>query len=1190
MLFLLAFRSVRQLGGVRVVLLMLLCVVVALAVAGVVLAVAPQQTIEDCAAIDQLPDQIPFEECAVLLDIYTQMEGETWKNTIDGYFPWFATNTPCPVTGDPDAGWYGVTCALIDGGLHVTGIQLTGEYPILGGALGNNVIGPIPATIGNLAYLSDFNLSFNNLSALAPVEIPTEIGHLADSLTSLSLVNCGLTGEIPAEIGLLVKLTALDLHGSNHFTGGFPDELNNLENLTYLHLGQWGVQFTDTLPELGGLTKLETLYIHTLPRVSGRIPDSYANLTALKALNLSGNNLNGPFPGWLDELPNLVELYLNGNSLTGPYPSVFSSDKLVGLSISPTDVTHEVPSWVASLDRLEVLALMVGGFGGFTGKLPQEIIERDYRVVNFSGNHFSDQLPSSFWDNPNLEQLTFYDDTLRVTVPNDMNLPALVAVDMWGQHFGGNAAAFAESTNLGQLYLRHGQFGGGIDWVTGLDNLYYLLLSYNRFSGSIPDDFIEASLPNLRYLNLDYNLLTPPANPQAALMVNTLTPGWQATQTVPPDNVTVAEAHATGATLTWDAPDYVADAGFYQITATPRSTFHSGCPAEVVVETPLFAGKGVEEFTVTNLCPKTIYDFEVQTITLPNTNNPNRLESGPSNMAEDDTVITSVVLVATSLDHPTMTLKFDSLMQTLQTAVAANPNSLYVVLTDQYGEGNTAIYVLAGDEPLKINGLPNPVTSQLDPTLTEYDMSNSGVLTEGAAGNDLGAFIRWARITYAPTLDIPYSFSFIGHGIPLAPAAPNLFCYFPIATRPNGQDACDEPDRLPAWTYDDPWIFPPLPSQQDINPDWTDATSQGLISPYTLAQALEMGTTGGLRPLSILDIVHCFAGTVEEFYEVSRSPTTGAPLAHVIIGSPNYTYFGPELALEALLAVDFTQDPATTATGITAAYNAVLNSADLFDGDSGADDIVNGTDDVEHPRVITALDNRSGQLSSIKTSVDVLAGLLYDRLYDVDTYQDTFEAIRRASEQAGHYDTTLCEPQDWQLNAQDGLADLYSLMRQLEVEFAADSEVATAALNVTESLDAAIIAGALRQVDGTPWFADPPSLWSFSDDARGLAIYADFLGRPDGGEVNRLLGWQAYWYTALPFGSSLPHHSNPHPLAFNARPEGGHSWADVAQAFWERYGGEVKARACTATLPEIRPRAMYVPLAVAPFNLPVVAR
>ena len=66
------------------------------------------------------------------------------------------------------------------------------------------------------------------------IESTTEIGNLTN-LTSLSLSQNQLKGEIPSEMGTLAKLEYLNL-GNNEFTGEIPSEIGNLTNLTVLGL------------------------------------------------------------------------------------------------------------------------------------------------------------------------------------------------------------------------------------------------------------------------------------------------------------------------------------------------------------------------------------------------------------------------------------------------------------------------------------------------------------------------------------------------------------------------------------------------------------------------------------------------------------------------------------------------------------------------------------------------------------------------------------------------------------------------------------------------------------------------------------------------------------------------------------------------------------------------------------------
>lgn len=1252
MLFLLAFRSIRQLGGVRVVLLMLLCVVVALAVAGVVLAAPAAQIIQpepgDLPPLPGLPEpprfvqeclnvtEISSMECDTLVHIFNEMNGVNWLNRTG----WLTTNTPCQ--------WFGLTCGLVEGQLRVTGMQLFFAVPDTGpGFPGNNLTGPIPPQIGQLDELRILNLNYNRLSG----NLPEQIGYL-DKLEQLQLVNTGLIGPLPGQIGYLTSLRVLNIRG-NRFSGIIPTQFGFLTLLNTLEIGGTGTELSGELPpQIGLLTELIHLRIYESPGLNGSVPEAYANLQKLITLDFFGDNLQGEFPSWVGVLPNLAHLRLAGNNFTGVYPDGLRDRNLLSLYLSPTDVENHIPTWLHEFENLGTLYLGATPSRVYTGPFPDYLgAMEQLSSLNVIGNRLEGSLPVSIWTSPNLVQLGIQDSNLQLTLPFSIDLPSLTNLYLMGRNFTGQATPLAQVNTLKNLRLHYSGFSGELGWLmslndlitadlsnssfsgplpagwAGLTDLQSINVERNRLSGTIPPDLADA--PALTDVNLNFNALDT-TNPNVLSLLQQSQADWRATQTLPPTNITV-EPLATGVKLSWEPQGFINGPGFYEISLHTDGVpwaVHPGCPSDYYVpwsvETPIIHGKSSPDFILTGLCPHQSYNFLVSAVTLPHTENKNRVESEPEGPTIPVlTEAKSLQLSIISMESVTMTLKYENVItQTLQTAVAADPSKFLVTLVDLDGKDNTTIYLMAGGQPLPINGLPDPRIIEdgvpvLNPDLKEYDMGNNGVLTDGPAGNHLGAFIKWAIATYAPDVDIPVTVSFIGHGVALAPTARNLYCVFADSTKPQEAPECF-PTSLQARFSDLPWTYPPLPSKQDINPEWTDATSKTMITPYTLARALDMGTDSGTHPLAVLDVVHCFGGTIEEFYELAYPPRPNpdAPFdpeflyANVILGSPNYTYFGPDLVLESLLSADFTQDPVETAINMLVAYDETLDAADEFDGDP----------DVDHPRILMAVDARGGRLETIKQNLDELSGLLVARLtgpepddppppYPPEVAQ---ERIRAAHIAASHYDTTLCsweeQPQDWLLNEEDGLSDLYTLMRQIQNQFADDSEIAAAAAAVAGAVkptddgpDTWAVVETIRE-DGVPWFGGKsPSYWTFDPEAPGLAIYSDFVGmvNPETGE--QTVGWQAYWYTSAAFeytppspsSPHLPYYDNEHPLAFilptAARP---YTWADVLRLYWQGADGvgRVPASACTTNLPFVNERVWFLPLSVAPYESPFVAR
>ena len=173
--------------------------------------------------------------------------------------------------------------------------------------------GEIPEEIGTLTGLRELNLFLNQLTG----ELPSTLGDLSN-MNSLTISWNTLTGDVPDELGNLSSLRRLDLSW-NELTGQIPTELGGLTNL--VHLALQTNQMTDEIPaELGDLTKLNDLDL-SRNKLSGEIPEELGNLTKLQSLNLSQNELTGEIPTELGNLTKLQSLNLSRNELMGEIPT-----------------------------------------------------------------------------------------------------------------------------------------------------------------------------------------------------------------------------------------------------------------------------------------------------------------------------------------------------------------------------------------------------------------------------------------------------------------------------------------------------------------------------------------------------------------------------------------------------------------------------------------------------------------------------------------------------------------------------------------------------------------------------------------------------------------------------------------------------------------------------------------------------
>ena len=152
---------------------------------------------------------------AALAALYNATNGSSWQDDTN----WLSNR--------PLGEWHGIST---DADGRVTELSLGS----------NQLSGPIPSELGNLANLDTLSLYGNQLSG----SMPSELGNLAN-LQWLSLYDNQLSGSIPSELGNLANLDTLSLY-ENQLSESIPSELGNLANLEYLYLG--GNQLSGCVP------------------------------------------------------------------------------------------------------------------------------------------------------------------------------------------------------------------------------------------------------------------------------------------------------------------------------------------------------------------------------------------------------------------------------------------------------------------------------------------------------------------------------------------------------------------------------------------------------------------------------------------------------------------------------------------------------------------------------------------------------------------------------------------------------------------------------------------------------------------------------------------------------------------------------------------------------------------------------
>ncbi|OAY59099.1 LRR receptor-like serine/threonine-protein kinase RGI3 [Manihot esculenta] len=351
----------------------------------------------------------------------------------------------------------------------------------------NLLTGNVPRSFGNLLKLQELQLSVNQLTGTIPVEMTK-----CKALNHIEIDNNAISGEIPADFGNLKSLT-LFYAWQNNLTGNIPESLSKCQNLQAIDLS-YNYLFGSIPKNIFGLQNLTKLLLLNND-LSGFIPPDIGNCTNLYRLRLSGNSLAGTIPLEIGKLKNLNFIDLSNNHLIGVIPSSISGCKnLEFLDLHSNGIAGSLPDALPkSLQFVDV------SDNRLTGSLTHSIGSlNELTKLILAKNQLSGRIPAEILYCSKLQSLDLGDNGLSGEIPKELGqIPALeISLNLSCNQFSGVIPSeFSGLSKLGVLDISHNMLKGNLDVLADLQNLVSLNVSFNDFSGRLPNTSFFRKLP-----------------------------------------------------------------------------------------------------------------------------------------------------------------------------------------------------------------------------------------------------------------------------------------------------------------------------------------------------------------------------------------------------------------------------------------------------------------------------------------------------------------------------------------------------------------------------------------------------------------------------------------------------------------------------------------------------------------------
>lgn len=246
--------------------------------------------------------------------------------------------------------------------------------------------------------------------------------------------------------------------------------------------------------------------------LTGPIPSEIKDLPYLRRLDIDSNNLSGEIPKEIGDLKVLYNLQISSNKLTGSIPvEIGNMPELLFAYLAANQLTGSIPPEIGGAAKLQILNI---AGNKLSGTLPSTLGNlKDLKNLALQTNQISGNIPTELGNATSLESINLNTNLLYGPIPSSLfKAPKLFSISITDNNLTGLPSDMGENTSVNFLYLSRNKISGNIPATFGLSSSFRTVdLSYNMLQGTIPNEIsncksVTALLLNNNLLEGNFNL------------------------------------------------------------------------------------------------------------------------------------------------------------------------------------------------------------------------------------------------------------------------------------------------------------------------------------------------------------------------------------------------------------------------------------------------------------------------------------------------------------------------------------------------------------------------------------------------------------------------------------------------------------------------------------------------------------